>query len=783
VNCPTYELSEFLDGALAPDRAAAAEKHVRECPGCAGRVREERALRRGLLVLACPSADVLGHYLEGSLDTKFVGGVKEHVRGCGECSEVIEWTREAALSLESGELPKASGRRRRPALPKRTRQSRIISFALPLAAAAAVIVAVLVFTHEPARSPSEGEVAERPALPVGPALPKPPSPERAAPSAGQAPGPGVTPQENEEGHPANVEPGRAPAPAPEVTPLPSPETPPGETPVAPPATTPRPGDSERPSPVPPPVVEPQATVAIANAGGDLRVGPSREKATRVTGSTTLGPSDLVFASMAPGRFDMGGTPVLLAASSEARLEPARLLLEKGESWTDGASLELSCHGASAKPVGTAQLLLRAAPHGAQLYVCSGQATFASAGGQVSLGAGETSEVEADAAPTRPHPGTTSPWLAEARADRSTNLGLDYPRGFLADEAARSLAVEVATGKLPARARALHAIEAARASDERFARIVTARAGAAADAAFDEIVNGADALSAPEAALAVLARARRLPTQKEALGKTFAAVAKTLERATPVELDTLAKDSGALLALKALERAGAHVKLRERVLAEPVGAASDLDWLARATLAGVALDPADVDARIRKLDQALGKDAVVPANRLAPRALLAAGRALAALGHAPDEERRSWKFLEHLAAAGPKPCAGANAATTLLVLAQDAFVVAGRAPAAPAPSSVTILIRKDGQLEVTFVFESVRNPRSVILGGSWDSWLKEKEPMTRRHDGTFVQTIVLPRGRYPYKFHLENGPTWETDPRNPLYESDTKGGNNSVLDVE
>src|SRR5262249_17091138 len=91
------------------------------------------------------------------------------------------WTREAAASLESGELPKASGRRRRPQVAgRRAKPSSIIRFAVPLAAAAALIIAVLAVTHEPSRpSANEDDVAvgknEKPRTLVTPRLPDRPS--------------------------------------------------------------------------------------------------------------------------------------------------------------------------------------------------------------------------------------------------------------------------------------------------------------------------------------------------------------------------------------------------------------------------------------------------------------------------------------------------------------------------------------------------------------------------------------------------------------------------------
>ncbi len=765
MNCPTIELSLWMDGALEPERARIIEEHVKGCASCAALVKSERSLRTGLLVLACPAGDTLARFVDGTLENAAIG---QHVKGCAECAEVVEWTREAQASFDSGELPKASGRRKRPQLRKPKRPN-IIQFAVPLAAAAALLLAVLFLLRAPER-PQENEVATEHPKPPAPIVPPRPQP--------------TAPKEQPATPPAPIEPSKPPEETHEVPAPPAPpvEQPQPAPPVAPPAPAPgTPGETEKPgeNPPRPPVTE--ATVAIANVGGDLRVGPSREKATRVTGNVTVTSRDLIFASALPGRFEINGAPVLLAPSSEARLDPTDLTLEKGEVFSEG-TLELACHGVTARPdKAGAQLVLRAVGSGAQLYVSVGSAVFTSAGGSVTLAAGEASEVESPgAAPTRAHKGEASAWISEARADRILAEGLDYPRAFLAAEALRSAKAQVQKGVLLERMRALHAIEAARASDERLARVANEIAGQAADSVFDELVKSADALSAPEAGLAVLARVRRLPAQKDALSKTFAGLGKLVEKATPAEIAELSRHAGSLLVLKAFEKAGARIRgIREHVLAEAVGAEGDLDWLARVTLAGGS--PDDVDMRFKKLDANLAKDAVVPANRLAPLSLLAYERAQAVVGKAQDDDRRFFKALEHLAAAGARPCAGTNAVATLLVLSGDAHVLQGR-PLTPPPASVVILERKDGKLEVTFTIESAKHPRSLVLSGTWDSWAKDKESMTRRKDGSFVETIVLPRGRYPYKMHNEAG-QWETDARNPLYESDGLGGNNSVLMIE
>jgi anti-sigma factor RsiW len=789
--CPTIELSAYSDGALDAPRASAIDAHVAGCSSCRERLREERTLKRAVLVLACPGADVLGRFIDGALPPVAIERVQAHVEKCFPCTDVLAWTREAALLLDSGEIEReapALPRRRRSgrhaAIPMRRKPGKLISLVLPIAAAAAVLLCVLLLMQEPSKPDSQGVATNEPAPPPSPRKPlttppavPPVSPKKPAPGS-ETPGPDT-----------ETPPGEQPV---EPVPPRRPETPPGETPrpgetpatEKPPVT---PGETERPG-EPKPLVPTATTVALSSVGGDLRLGASRDKAVKVQGAVPVGPRDILCSMSGAGRLHVGDADVLLAPASDARFAwvsaTPRLTLDKGEAYSESEAngLELACHGAVVRSdAAGAKLLLRAAPRGSQLFVCEGKATFSSAAGEVALGAGESSEVEGDAAPTKPRTQDvrTTPWLVDARGERSLAVGLEYPRCYLAKDsvlACRAL-LERKDAPLVDRARALYAVEATRAADERLAR-VGELAGAAADAAFDGIVRDAasDSLAAPAASLALLARARRLPATAKDLPKALLALGKTLEKASA---DQLAKDTDALLAARALERSGIKLRaLREKVLAtiDP----EDPGSLGRATLAGAALDPRAVEDGLKKLDQALNVDCCKPELRLLPAALLGADRSAAFAGEAKDDDRRFGRLLAHLAAGGPRACAGPSASTTLVLITRDSSVLAGRAPAAPQSPSVVIQAREGrGPVEITFAFESARHPKVVVLEGSWDKWA-EREPMTRRRDGSFFETLALPRARYEYKLRIEGGRIWETDPRNPLSQGDNHGGLNSVI---
>ncbi|MFH1219300.1 MAG: glycogen-binding domain-containing protein [Candidatus Eisenbacteria bacterium] len=91
--------------------------------------------------------------------------------------------------------------------------------------------------------------------------------------------------------------------------------------------------------------------------------------------------------------------------------------------------------------------------------------------------------------------------------------------------------------------------------------------------------------------------------------------------------------------------------------------------------------------------------------------------------------------------------------------------------------------------ILFAYEAPA-ARMVTLGGSFNNWAGTKgggrydssiDPMSDE-DGDGVWTIVkpLPPGRYQYKFVIDNGVRWETDPSNPNTGSESGITNSLVI---
>jgi hypothetical protein len=55
-------------------------------------------------------------------------------------------------------------------------------------------------------------------------------------------------------------------------------------------------------------------------------------------------------------------------------------------------------------------------------------------------------------------------------------------------------------------------------------------------------------------------------------------------------------------------------------------------------------------------------------------------------------------------------------------------------------------------------------KTVLLGGSFNGFDAREAPMGRGADGAWETTLVLPPGRYYYKFKVDG--KWELDPANP-----------------
>ena len=81
--------------------------------------------------------------------------------------------------------------------------------------------------------------------------------------------------------------------------------------------------------------------------------------------------------------------------------------------------------------------------------------------------------------------------------------------------------------------------------------------------------------------------------------------------------------------------------------------------------------------------------------------------------------------------------------------------------------------------VTFSFES-NNAKEVILMGDFNKWNPKTHPMKRDGNGLWTRTLIIPPGRYEYKFLVDG--IWAEDPCNDQHRPNCFGTYNSVLNL-
>jgi 1,4-alpha-glucan branching enzyme len=84
---------------------------------------------------------------------------------------------------------------------------------------------------------------------------------------------------------------------------------------------------------------------------------------------------------------------------------------------------------------------------------------------------------------------------------------------------------------------------------------------------------------------------------------------------------------------------------------------------------------------------------------------------------------------------------------------------------------------------TIVFHiAIGAARHISLAGTFNHWAKDELEMKPEKDDTWkIEIPMLPRGKYHYKFLIDNR-MWMEDIENPLREPDGVTGWNSVLTV-
>jgi 1,4-alpha-glucan branching enzyme len=86
---------------------------------------------------------------------------------------------------------------------------------------------------------------------------------------------------------------------------------------------------------------------------------------------------------------------------------------------------------------------------------------------------------------------------------------------------------------------------------------------------------------------------------------------------------------------------------------------------------------------------------------------------------------------------------------------------------------------NGRKRVTFSYEN-RDACEVVLMGDFNSWSPYKHLMKNDGDGVWRKTVVVPRGRYEYKFLVDGH--WHNDPENGQTVPNFFGTQNNLIRV-
>ncbi|HUT71290.1 MAG TPA: glycogen-binding domain-containing protein [Desulfatiglandales bacterium] len=78
---------------------------------------------------------------------------------------------------------------------------------------------------------------------------------------------------------------------------------------------------------------------------------------------------------------------------------------------------------------------------------------------------------------------------------------------------------------------------------------------------------------------------------------------------------------------------------------------------------------------------------------------------------------------------------------------------------------------------TFSLEAP-NAREVAVGGDFNKWNAEADPMKKDKRGVWKKTVMLEPGRYEYKFLVDG--QWRNDPNNEQTCANCFGTHNNVL---
>ena len=92
-------------------------------------------------------------------------------------------------------------------------------------------------------------------------------------------------------------------------------------------------------------------------------------------------------------------------------------------------------------------------------------------------------------------------------------------------------------------------------------------------------------------------------------------------------------------------------------------------------------------------------------------------------------------------------------------------------------AITPSKEKTKRQRVTFSLEAA-DAQKVILGGDFNKWNPDTHSMTKDKSGVWKKALVLPRGRFEYKFLVDG--QWRNDPKNKETCPNCFGTYNNVL---
>ena len=82
-------------------------------------------------------------------------------------------------------------------------------------------------------------------------------------------------------------------------------------------------------------------------------------------------------------------------------------------------------------------------------------------------------------------------------------------------------------------------------------------------------------------------------------------------------------------------------------------------------------------------------------------------------------------------------------------------------------------------KIKFAVEAV-DAKEVVLMGDFNNWDPKTHPMKTDGNGLWDKTVMLPPGKYEYKFLIDGD--WKEDPQNDQTCPNCFGTQNSILDL-